>query len=306
MILVPIKSHGKDVSSSLPPPAKAGLFPTGQGHRAPRSSPGCGNRMSPLCVTGFPFLWFFLLVWLVVLFRRASGNALCFWPARLCNEAFTRKREAAAGPTSADALCTGWTARNCRARQKRSTAAVLLGFKPVTQPQRLTAVGEGQRRSAVHLASEQFRTGFGLRLLVVPTGTDLTIVVQRGVTKGLGALPPRKKTSRRPWVVLAKTLPLKYAQQRFSDLTCACFLPCPEANKLSPQRLHAGVGKGFALVQVELFLFTLLKVTGVTRLLKPNQQATLPLFLDDGAGTKSRAPFVGALRWHKFPFPVVT
>lgn len=87
----------------------------------------------------------------------------------------------------------------------------------------------------------------------------------------------------------------------------ACFLPCSEANKLSPQKgFTLGLAKGLTLVKVELFLFTLLKVTGVTCLLKTNKQATLPMLLDDGAGTKSRAPFVGALCWHKFSFSIVT
>lgn len=85
----------------------------------------------------------------------------------------------------------------------------------------------------------------------------------------------------------------------------ACFLPCSEASYLSPERLHPGAGKR-ALVKVELFLFTRLKVTGVTCLLKPTKRGSLPVLLDDGARAKSRAPFVGALRWHKFPFPIVT
>lgn len=54
---------------------------------------------------------------------------------------------------------------------------------------------------------------------------------------------------------------------------------------------------------ISLYTF---KVTGVTCLLKTNQGAALPVLLDDGAGGKGRAPFVGALRWHKFSLPIVS
>lgn len=57
----------------------------------------------------------------------------------------------------------------------------------------------------------------------------------------------------------------------------ACFLPCSEANKLSPQKgFTLGLAEGLTLVKVELFLFTLLKVTGVTCLLKTNKQTSYP------------------------------
>lgn len=39
---------------------------------------------------------------------------------------------------------------------------------------------------------------------------------------------------------------------------------------------------------------------------RKKKKATLPMLLDDGAGTKSRAPLVGALRRHKFSFSIVT
>lgn len=93
-------------------------------------------------------------------------------------------------------------------------------------------------------ASEQFCAGSGLRLLVVPTGKDLTIVVQREVIKDLGDLPPRKKTSRRPGLVLATTLPLEYAQQRFSDLRLLVFFLVLRPVNSLPRGFTLGLAKG--------------------------------------------------------------
>lgn len=59
------------------------------------------------------------------------------------------------------------------------------------------------------------------------------------------------------------------------------------------------------LVKVEIISLYTFKVTGVTCLVKTNRGAALPVLLDDGAGAKGSAPFVGALRWHELSLPIV-
>lgn len=136
--------------------------------------------------------------------------------------------------------------------------------------------GVGEGRGVSQFPSRGFslvHAGFGLPLAA---RTERLWLIGT-LLEAIAELPPRKKTSRTPRPVLPST-PLKRPQQhlgywcqlRGSSPLVLVFFLLPRPKKLSPEASHWGWQTGFTLVWGELFLFTLLKVTGVTCLLKPN------------------------------------